>query len=35
LTEGAFKRGFAPLSLIFPLSFEGEGDTGDEDEKTS
>jgi len=23
-----FKRGFAPLFNIFPLSFEGEGDKG-------
>jgi hypothetical protein len=26
--QGEFKRGFAPLLKIFPLSFEGEGDTG-------
>jgi len=26
--DGVFKRGFAPLSIFFPLSFEGEGDKG-------
>jgi len=25
-----FKRGEAPLSDIFPLSYQGEGDTGGE-----
>jgi hypothetical protein len=28
-----FKRGFAPLSISLPLSFEGEGDKGGEDDK--
>jgi len=29
---GVFKRGFAPLPELFPLSLEGEGDTGGEGE---
>jgi len=27
-TKGELKRGFAPLLRFFPLSLEGEGDTG-------
>jgi len=30
---GEFKRGSAPLRNSFPLSFEGEGDTGGEVDK--
>ncbi len=33
--NGAFKRGEAPLLKPFPLSFEGEGDTGGEVDKHS
>jgi hypothetical protein len=33
--KGVSERGEAPLLFFFPLSFEGEGDTGSEDEKTS
>jgi len=28
--QGAFKRGLRPSFFFFPLSFEGEGDTGGE-----
>ena len=30
---GVFKRGEAPIQILFPLSFKGEGDTGGEVDK--
>ena len=32
--SGESKRGFAPSTFIFPLSFEGEGDKGGEVDKS-